>query len=121
MKVRVILSNASGYVGYEIFTCVDVRSNSEQSSPKTLSGTRSPGASPRLPGLMPIDVRIAFVSSAAELLALSALLLRKDSRPELGTTKARATFSPLMKSEAFLGGSGAPAFQICFFVFCCGF
>jgi hypothetical protein len=29
-----------------------------------------------------------------------------------GTTKASATFSPLIKSEAFFGGSGEPAFQI---------
>ena len=114
LKVRVSLSNMSGNVGYETLTAADVRSNSEQSSPKILKGSLSPGANPKeVKSSIPrILFRIKAVSSVVERPVLFALISRMPSRPELGTTKAVATCYPLMKSEAFFGGSGEPAFQI---------
>ena len=117
MNVRVSRSKASGYVGYETWTCVDVRSNTEQSSPKILNGSLSPGARPRSVALIPRDFRTTSVSlvvlqPAPSVLKHNALFCRMFSSPGPGTTNASATFSPLTKSEAFFGGSGEPAFQI---------
>ena len=113
LKVRVILSKASGNVGYETWTWVAVRSNSEQSSPKILNGMLSPESSSRSVAEIPTPLRTLAVNSVVERPVLFALIARMASRFRLGNMKASATFSPFMKSEAFFGGSGEPAFQIC--------
>ena len=94
-----------------------MRSNIEQSSPKILNGSLSPGDRPRSVAPIPreprtISVSLVVVQPAPNLLKQSALALRTSSSPAPGMTKASATFSPLTKSEAFFGGSGEPAFQI---------
>ena len=51
------------------------------------------------------------VTSPSEHPVQLARIVRMNSRPELGVTKASVTFSPLMNSLAFLGGSGVLDFQ----------